>query len=63
MIVGIATGEVNEVKKRRNAVSTGSKGGQTRAANLSKQERVEIAKKAAATRWGKKALPDEEESS
>jgi len=35
----------------------GLKGGTTRMASLSKEERTELAKKAATARWGKKAPP------
>ena len=52
MAAKIATGEIEEkVPERSAAAELGSKGGKARAANLSKKERSEIAKKAARTRW------------
>jgi hypothetical protein len=58
MIVGIATGATPDplsAPETRNAVSGrkgGLKGGSARAAAISPQRRREIAKKAAAARWG-----------
>lgn len=63
-IVDIATDEVNDIKKGttdeiKSAAALlgrkgGLKGGKARAKSLTKQERHEIAKKAAAARWHKK---------
>lgn len=56
-IARIATGEeeeeLTEDGKDKAAVSLGRKGGKARAASLTKTERAEIAKKAAAKRWSK----------
>ncbi len=57
-IVGRATGEAKpEPEKNPAAVALGRlgglKGGKARAAALSKKERAEIARKAAAVRWNK----------
>ncbi|MCE2510146.1 MAG: RNA-binding protein [Alphaproteobacteria bacterium] len=56
-VAKIATGEiedsVDENGKNKAAVALGKKGGQARAKSLSKKKRAEIAKKAAAKRWGK----------
>jgi hypothetical protein len=51
----IATGEIVEETAPRQesaAAELGRKGGKARAASLSKKQRSEIAKKAAAKRWG-----------
>ena len=54
MIVGIATGEIEEPSKVKSAAAElGSLGGTARAASLSKKKLGEIAKKAAAARWRK----------
>lgn len=62
-IVDIATGEVEDITKTPDgknpaAVALGRlgglKGGKARAEKLSAKKRSEIAKKAAATRWGSK---------
>ena len=61
MVARIATGEIDDDTedegKDPNAVALGRKGGKkggdSRARSLSKNERVEIAKMAAAARWGK----------
>ncbi len=57
MVAKIATGEIeDEVTddgKDKAAVELGRKGGQARAKKLSKKRRAEIAKNAAAKRWGK----------
>lgn len=60
-IIEIATGErpdrdptPQEQGKDAIASSLGSRGGKARAKTLSKEQRSEIAKKGAATRWGKK---------
>ena len=54
-VAKIATGEITEDVaddgKDAAAVSLGRKGGKARAEALSKKERAEIAKKAAAARW------------
>jgi len=59
-VMKIATGEIEEdiatpekEGKDPAAVSMGKRGGKARAAALSEQERQEIAKKAAASRWKK----------
>jgi len=56
-IAKIATGEiedeVDEDGKSEAAKSLGSKGGKARAKKLTKKQRAEIAKKAAAARWKK----------
>lgn len=57
-IARIATGEededvLNDGGKDAAAVSLGRKGGKARAESLSKKERADIAKKAAAARWKK----------
>jgi len=55
MVMKIATGEVEEGKPSKTAEGNrkgGLKGGATRAARLTPEERKSIAKKAAATRWG-----------
>jgi hypothetical protein len=59
MIGRIATGEIEEGAGTHNgkdpaAVSLGRKGGQARAAGMTAKRRKEIAKKAAAKRWGTK---------
>ena len=52
MAAKIATGEIVEpVSVRSAAAVLGSRGGDARAAKLSKKRRKDIAKKAAATRW------------
>ena len=55
IVARIATGEVEEAAaddgKNKAAVELGRRGGQARAAKLSKERRAEIAKKAAAARW------------
>lgn len=58
MAAKIATGEIAEPVepddgKDPAAKALGKKGGAARAASLSKKRRAEIAKKAAAGRWGK----------
>ena len=61
MVAKIATGEIEnhiptpeEEGKNAAAVALGKRGGQARAAKLSKKRRVEIARQAAARRWHKK---------
>lgn len=56
LIGDIATGQVEdgaEDGKNAAAAELGRKGGEARAAKLSKAKRGEIAKKAARTRWSK----------
>jgi hypothetical protein len=57
MVGRIATGEVEDRPpddgKDRAAAALGRKGGKARAAKLSPEERVQIAHRAAATRWRK----------
>lgn len=57
-VAKIATGEIEEDKpdddgKDRAAQALGRKGGAARAKKLSKKQRTEIARRAAATRWKK----------
>jgi len=53
MAAKIATGEITEtVPSSSAAAELGRKGGQARAASLSKKRRAEIARKAAKKRWG-----------
>ncbi len=56
-VMRIARGEIEDTiepddGKDPNAKALGKKGGAARAAKLSPEERAEIAKKAAAKRWG-----------
>jgi hypothetical protein len=57
MIARIATGEIDdkvtEDGKNAAAVALGRMGGKARAAGMTAKRRGEIAKKAAAKRWGK----------
>ncbi len=57
-IMRIATGEVEDATpddgKDKAAQAMGRKGGAARAASMTPEQRAEIAKKAAAKRWGKK---------
>jgi hypothetical protein len=59
LLVDIATGQEpeampeEEVPKLLAAVTRGRKGGKARAGALTPEERSEIARKAAAKRWGK----------
>ena len=59
MIAKIATGEIEDKVtddgKNAAAVALGRMGGQARARNLSKKQRVAIAKKAAKSRWSEHA--------
>ena len=54
-VMKIAAGEIKEDidngGKNKAAVELGRKGGKARAAKLSKEQRAEIARKAAAKRW------------
>ena len=58
-VMQIATGEVeedlDEDGKDKAARAMGKKGGKARAEKLTSEQRSEIAKKAAAKRWGKKS--------
>jgi acyl-CoA reductase-like NAD-dependent aldehyde dehydrogenase len=61
-VMRIATGEVEDDTpvadgKDQAAVALGKKGGAARAAKLTPEERAEIARKAAAKRWGSKQNP------
>ena len=57
MVAKIATGEVEDVApddgKNKAAQALGRLGGKARAEKLSKKRRAEIAKAAAAKRWGR----------
>lgn len=53
MIVGIASGEVEEEDKAKGQVKGGKIGGKSRAANLTPEQRSEIARVAAQARWKK----------
>ena len=54
MVAKIATGEIEEdIAISTAAAEMGRKGGKKRAENMSAARRKEIAKKAAAKRWGK----------
>ena len=57
-VAKIATGEIEEATdddgKNRAAAELGRLGGQARAKSLTKKQRSEIAKKAAAKRWSSK---------
>lgn len=66
-VMRIATGEIDETApvddgKDPAAKALGAKGGKARARKLSPSQREELAKKAAATRWGKgQAVQDKKE--
>lgn len=55
MVARIATGEIEDERESLSsaAAELGSKGGKARAANMTPERRAEIARKAAAKRWGK----------
>lgn len=58
LIVDIATGQASdppESKKAASGKAGGLKGGKTRMSNLSPEDRVKLAKKAATSRWRKAA--------
>ena len=57
MVGRIATGEVEDERGelKSAAAQLGSKGGRKRAENMTPERRKEIARKAAAKRWGKGA--------
>jgi hypothetical protein len=54
MVGRIATGEIDEPGAPRDPVKSaaGKSGGKSRAAKLSREERVTVSKKAAKSRWG-----------
>jgi hypothetical protein len=57
LIVDLSTGEAQDPEESKKAAAGrigGLKGGVVRATNLSKQKRIEIAKRAAQTRWKNK---------
>jgi hypothetical protein len=55
MVAKIATGEIEEDRELSSAAAElGRKGGKKRAENMTPERRKEIAKAAAAKRWGKK---------
>lgn len=54
LMVDIASGEESENTEETVAEVSGRKGGAARASNLTPERRKEIAKKAAAKRWGNK---------
>ena len=58
-VMQIATGEISEDLdddgKNKAAVELGRKGGTARAKNLTKEQRAEIARKAAKARWSKQS--------
>ena len=54
-IAKIATGEVEDEHLSSAAAELGRKGGKKRAENMTPERRAEIARKAAASRWAKKA--------
>jgi hypothetical protein len=55
MVAKIATGEIEDEREELTsaAAQLGRKGGKARAEKLSKEQRAEIARNAAAKRWGK----------
>jgi len=53
MIARIATGEMDDVKELSGKVRSGKAGAKARAEKLSSAQRREIARTAAAARWGK----------
>lgn len=53
MIVGVATGEIEEKEKAKGQVKGGKIGGKSRAAALTPEQRSEIARAAAQARWKK----------
>ncbi len=66
MVAKIATGEVDESTdvddgKDKAAQETGRKGGAARASKLTPQQRTNISKKAANTRWEARARPEKKE--
>lgn len=66
LMVDIATGQVVDAVedgKDAAAAELGRRGGMARGQKLAPQTRHEIARKAANSRWAKKAAPVEEDSS
>jgi hypothetical protein len=59
-VMRIATGEEIEAVPKIRA-NVGSAGGKARSQKLSDKERIEIAKKAAKSRWETRLVPSEEE--
>ena len=61
MVAKIATGEIEESDATEDdgkdpaAKALGAKGGRARAEKMTPERRAEIAKKAAATRWGRES--------
>ncbi len=56
MVAKIATGEIEDERLLSSAAAEmGRKGGKKRAENMTPERRAEIARKAAAKRWGKQA--------
>ena len=53
MIVGVATGEIEQIDKPEGQVKDGKIGGKNRAAALTPEQRSEIASSAAQARWKK----------
>ena len=52
MTARLATGEIEELlKQKSNRIKSGQAGAKARAESLTKKERMEIARKAANTRW------------
>ena len=61
-VMKIATGEIEESGqtedgKSKAAVELGRKGGQARASKLSKKQRSDVARRAAAARWNRAKKP------
>ncbi|MEO5973025.1 MAG: hypothetical protein ABIP91_06655 [Sphingomicrobium sp.] len=53
MVAKIATGEIEDKRELSSAAAEmGRKGGKKRAENMTPERRAEIARKAAAKRWG-----------
>ena len=56
MVAKIATGEIEDDRAISSAAAEmGRKGGKKRAENMTPERRTEIARKAAAKRWGRKS--------
>jgi hypothetical protein len=51
MVARIATGEIQDTQSKPSRQRAASAGGKARAEKLTKEERAEIAKKAAEARW------------
>lgn len=54
MVARIATGEESETLEKRSKAQAGKKGGASRAASLTPEQRTKIAQVAASARWKKK---------